>query len=157
MNDAAARALTRALSAEDLRRLPPQIARAVQAAENLYAAIEEEFGLLSSTEVGRLMGSTAKAPRALTYRVHRAGRLVGIRRARGVLYPGFQFDDTGRPLPVVAALRAVAVQPDRSEEAVIQWLCSPSKYFGGARPVDRLGSYPADLQVGAWSVWLAEW
>src|ERR1700680_5101486 len=41
----------------------PSITRAVQAEQNLYARIEQEFGMLTSTEAGKRMGSRSRAPR----------------------------------------------------------------------------------------------
>lgn len=120
----------------------PAIARAVQAEHNLYARIDAEFGLLSSTEAGKRMGSRSTAPRNLAAAAHRNKTLVALRRGNQLAYPGFQFAADGQPLPVIAKLREVAAANDWSETGLVQWLCSPTTYFDGDRPVDHLTEDP---------------
>lgn len=115
----------------------PSIARAVQAEQNLYARIDAEFGLLTSTEAGKKMGSRSRAPRNLAATAHRNNQLVAIRRGNHLVYPGFQFGPDGQPLAVIRRLREVAEANDWSEAGLVQWLCSPTTYFDGDRPVDH--------------------
>ena len=61
----------------------PAVARAVQAEHNLYARISTEFGMLTSTEAGKRMGSRSSAPRNLATTAHRNKALVAVRRMRG--------------------------------------------------------------------------
>lgn len=116
----------------------PQLARAVQAEQNLYEKVEREFGLLSTAEVGTRMGSRSSAKRNAALDARSAGRLVALRRGRYLLFPGFQFAADGSPLPVVGVLAAISRRLGRSETGLIQWLCSPSGYLDGDRPVDHL-------------------
>ena len=102
-----ARAVGEALAAVEVY-TEPAIARAVQAEHNLYARIDAEFGMLSSADAGRRMGSRSSAPRNLATTAHRAGTLVAVHRGNYLAYPGFQFDPDGQPLPVIARLRDVA-------------------------------------------------
>lgn len=120
----------------------PAIARAVQAEQNLYARIEAEFGLLTSTEAGKKMGSRSRAPRNLATSAHRNNQLVAIRQGNYLAYPGFQFGPDGQPLAVIARLREIAAANDWSEAGLVQWLCSPTTYFDGDRPVDHLTDDP---------------
>jgi hypothetical protein len=120
----------------------PAIARAVQAEHNLYARIDAEFGMLTSTEAGKRMGSRSSAPRNLATTAHRNKALVAVRRGNYLSYPGFQFGPDGKPLAVVTRLREVAEANGWSEAGLVQWLCSPTTYLEGDRPVDRLTTDP---------------
>jgi hypothetical protein len=120
----------------------PAIARAVQAEQNLYARIETEFGLLTSTEAGKRMGSRSRAPRNLATTAHRNNTLVAVRQGNSLVYPGFQFGPDGQPLAVIARLRETAEANEWSEAGLVQWLCSPTTYFEGDRPVDHLTEDP---------------
>lgn len=136
-----ARAVGEALAAVEVY-TEPAITRAVQAEHNLYARIDAEFGMLSSADAGRRMGSRSSAPRNLATTAHRAGTLVAVHRGNYLAYPGFQFDPGGQPLPVIARLREVAKAADWSEGGLVQWLCAPTTYFDGDRPVDHLSAEP---------------
>ena len=120
----------------------PAVARAVQAEHNLYARINAEFGMLTSTEAGKRMGSRSSAPRNLATTTHRNKALVAVRRGNYLSYPGFQFGPDGKPLAVVARLREVAEANGWSEAGLVQWLCSPTTYLDGDRPVDHLATDP---------------
>ena len=120
----------------------PAIARAVQAEHNLYARIGAEFGMLTSTEAGKRMGSRSRAPRNLATTAHHNKQLVAVRRGNYLAYPGFQFGPDGQPLAVIARLREIAAANDWSEAGLVQWLCSPTTYFDGDRPVDHLTDDP---------------
>jgi hypothetical protein len=120
----------------------PAVARAVQAEHNLYARIDAEFGMLTSTEAGKRLGSRSSAPRNLATTAHRNKALVAVRRGNYLSYPGFQFGPDGKPLAVVARLREVAEANGWSEAGLVQWLCSPTTYLDGDRPVDHLATDP---------------
>jgi hypothetical protein len=120
----------------------PAIARAVQAEHNLYARIEAEFGMLTSTEAGKRMGSRSRAPRNLAATAHRNEQLVAVRRGNHLAYPEFQFGPDGQPLAVIGRLRETAEANEWSEAGLVQWLCSPTTYFNGDRPVDHLTEDP---------------
>lgn len=120
----------------------PAIARAVQAEQNLYARIEAEFGMLTSTDAGKRMGSRSRAPRNLATSAHRNKQLVAVRQGSYLAYPGFQFGPDGQPLAVIGRLREIADANDWSEAGLVQWLCSPTTYFDGDRPVDHLTEDP---------------
>ena len=136
-----ARAVGEALAAVEVY-TEPAIARAVQAEHNLYARIDAEFGMLSSADAGKLMGSRSSTPRNLATTAHRAGTLVAVHRGNYLAYPGFQFDPDGQPLPVIARLRGVAEAAGWSEAGLVQWLCARTTYFDGDRPVDHLSADP---------------
>lgn len=135
----------------------PAVARAVQAELNLYARIEAEFGLLSSTEAGKRMGSRSSAPRNLATTAHRNKTLVAVRQGNYLSYPGFQFGPEGKPLPVIARLIEVADENGWSEAGLVQWLCSPTTYLDGDRPVDRLGTDPDRIVAVAAEALAVSW
>lgn len=117
----------------------PQVARATQAEQNLYDEIEAEFGLLTSAEAGRRMGSRSAALRNAATSARRDGRLLALRRGGYWLFPGFQFD-AGGVRPIIAELIRLGHQQGRTEAGLIQWLCSPTGYLGAKRPVDVIES-----------------
>jgi hypothetical protein len=120
----------------------PAITRAVQAEQNLYARIEAEFGMLTSTEAGKRMGSRSSAPRNLATTARRNKTLVAVRQGNYLSYPGFQFGPDGKPLAAIGRLLEVADENGWSEAGLVQWLCSPTTYLDGDRPVDHLATDP---------------
>jgi hypothetical protein len=151
-----ARAVGDALSAVEVY-TEPAVARAVQAEHNLYARIGAEFGMLSSADAGKRMGSRSSAPRNLAAAAHRARSLVAVRRGNYLAYPGFQFGPDGQPLAVIARLREVAEANGWSEAGLVQWLCAPTTYFDGDRPVDHLTEDPDRVVAVATQALAVSW
>lgn len=154
--NASARALGEAIDAVAIY-TEPAVARAVQAERNLYDRIDAEYGLLTAAEAGRRMGSRSTAPRNLAAAARRSGALLGISRGHQTLYPGFQFGADGRPLPVIRALRELAQRVGWSETSVVQWLCAPTTYLDGRRPVELLAAEPDQILGVAQLAWAVEW
>jgi hypothetical protein len=131
-------ALGSAASAIDLP-ASPQMARGVQATENAWRAMDAEFGLLSGSEVARLLGSKARSAAGFAADRRKAGKLLGIRRRNAFVYPGFQFDlAAGAVLPVIPALLELVARYGKSPEGLAQWLCARTGQLGDERPVDHL-------------------
>ena len=135
----------------------PAVARALQAEHNLYARIDAEFGMLSSTEAGKKMGSRSSAPRNLATTAHRNKQLLAVRQGNHLAYPGFQFGSDGQPLAVIARLRDTAEANDWSEAGLVQWLCAPTTYFAGDRPVDYLTKDPDRVVAVAANALAVSW
>lgn len=135
----------------------PAVARAVQAERNLYDRIDAEFGLLTSAQTGKRLGSRSTAPRNLAASTHRSGALLAITRGHQRLFPAFQFGADGRPLPVIRTLRELADETGWSETGVVQWLCAPTTYFGGRRPVELLADEPVRVVDAARQAWTVQW
>ncbi|UQX12078.1 hypothetical protein [Candidatus Mycobacterium methanotrophicum] len=135
----------------------PAIARAVQAEQNLYTRIEAEFGMLTSTDAGKQMGSRSRAPRNLATTAHRNNTLIAVRQGNSLVYPGFQFGPDGQPLAVIGCLREIAEANEWSEAGLVQWLCSPTTYFDGDRPVDRLAEDPDQVVTVAADALAVSW
>jgi hypothetical protein len=135
----------------------PAVARAVQAELNLYARIEAEFGMLTSTEAGKRMGSRSSAPRNLATTARRNKTLVAVRQGNYLAYPGFQFGPDGKPLAVIGRLLAIAEDSGWSEAGLVQWLCSPTTYLDGDRPVDHLATDPDRVVAVAGEAMAVSW
>ena len=135
----------------------PAITRAVQAEHNLYGRIDTEFGMLTSTEAGTRMGSRSTAPRNLAASAHRNKTLIGVRRGNQMAYPGFQFGPDGKPLTVIEELRKTGEANDWSEAGLLQWLCAPTTYFDGDRPVDHLADDPDRVVAVASDAFAVSW
>lgn len=111
--------------------------RAIQATENAWKRVEEEFGLLTSTEVSERVGS--KSPhRNLASGLRKRGSILGVNRLNSYRYPGFQFTPNGEVKAAVPALIKAAEEAGWSDTSLVLWLCNPSGSFGGDRPVDHL-------------------
>lgn len=135
----------------------PATARAIQATENATRAIEHEFGLLDSAEIADLLGSRGTSHRSFAAEKRKRGELLYLRRLNSFVYPGFQFDRAqGRVKPVVAELIALAETAGWDVEDVTHWLCAPTTYLEGDRPVDYLNDGGRVLKV-ARDAWSIEW
>lgn len=116
----------------------PQLAQALQATESVWKDVESEYGMLTSTDVARLIGSK-ESSRSLAANQRAVGKLIGIKRGNRYVYPGFQFDlRSDKVHPAIPGLIAVAAEVGWDEEDLVFWLVSPSGYFRGERPVDHL-------------------
>ncbi|MCW2133407.1 hypothetical protein B0G38_002584 [Arthrobacter sp. VKM Ac-2550] len=135
----------------------PQLARSLQAEVNVWKRIEDEFSLLSSSEVAEMLGASPNN-RNLASEKRRAGKILAVGRGNTFRYPGFQFDRRrGIVRPVIEELIALAAEADWPQEDLLLWLCSPSAYFHEAdRPVDHL-SEPERLLEAAKAQFEAAW
>ncbi|MEH0109011.1 hypothetical protein V6N00_04670 [Tersicoccus sp. MR15.9] len=125
----------------------PQLARSAQHTENRWRHLEDEFGLLTAAQAGRRMGS--RNDRAARTRVSSArNSLLAVRRGRRNLFPGFQFDDDGRPRSSVTRLLGRARSLDVTDETFALWLVAPAEALDAQRPVDLLADTDAVDRVG---------
>jgi polyhydroxyalkanoate synthesis regulator phasin len=122
----------------------PGIAAVLQARRNAEAraALFEEFGGLTSSEVAELAGSKARNKAALANRWKQEGRIFSVPYQGGTYFPGFQFDAQGRPRPVIAEVIAVLGPPESTEWELALWLTSRHGWVDDRRPVDLLDSEP---------------
>ena len=126
----------------------PQLARALQATENMWRSIAAEFGLLTSGQVAERLGASP-SNRTLAARRRAAHQIAGVVRRNAVVYPGFQLDRThGTIIPMMARLIELAAANGWSEENLLLWLCSPTTAFDAEdRPVDHLEQPDAVLRA----------
>ncbi|NMR28101.1 hypothetical protein [Crystallibacter degradans] len=135
----------------------PQVARSVQATENVWRAIEAEFGLLTSTQVSAAVGSSTPN-RSFASDQRKAGKLIAIERPGGLRYPGFQFDrETHAVRPVIRELIRTARTAGRTDASLALWMVAPTGYLDGDRPVDRLTDDPEAVVDAAGESFSAEW
>jgi hypothetical protein len=85
--------------------------------------------------------------------MRRSGELFAVRRpgSQEYLYPAWQFDESGRPLPVVQRLLRVARRAGLDDEALAQLLNRRAGLVGGKPLVDvlREGGEEHVLQIVA--------
>lgn len=151
----AAKTLQRSL-ASLTQEVPPEVASRAQATENAWREMGREFGMLTSAEVGELVGSTSKSPKSYAADARKGGRILGVKRMNKFLYPAFQFDQ-GKPLPVVRRLWSAAERFQLSDETILLWLTAPITWWGDdSRPVDHLDE-PDEVLHAFESHYGAEW
>ncbi|MGG7466580.1 hypothetical protein [Plantibacter sp. YIM 135347] len=136
--------------------VPPAVARAAQATENVWREISDEFGLLSSSEVATVLGA-ANSNRTYAASLRKRDLLMGVERKNAFVYPGFQLNrDAAKPRAWVARLLTLASQRDRSVSDVILWMVAPSTLFDGDRPVDHRDDDDRIVKVAA-QAWDIQW
>ena len=106
-------------------------------------------GALSASWLANRLGT--QSSRIDTMR--RSGELFAVRRpgSQEYLYPAWQFDDSGRPLPVVPRLLRAAKRAGLDEDGLARLLNRRAGLVGGKRLVEVLrdGSEEHVLQVVA--------
>ncbi|WP_113716975.1 hypothetical protein [Arthrobacter dokdonensis] len=134
----------------------PQLARSLQATEVAWKDMEAEFGLLSSIEVSKRVGS--RSPNRSYASEQRAkGNLLAVKRPGGFRYPGYQIDPHERMIrPVMHELIETATAAGATEPDLALWLCVPTGYLDGDRPVDRLHE-PAVVAEAARQSFSVQW
>lgn len=136
----------------------PQLARSLQATENVWRRIGTEFGLLTSSQVAELLGASP-SNRHYASAKRLAHEIVGVLRGKAQLYPGFQFDRAhGTILPVMAPLIDLARVNGRQDADLILWLQGPTTFFAEEdRPVDHLRTDPEAVLAAAKGAFESEW
>lgn len=104
------------------------------------ARLQKEFGLLTSADVADISGSRARNRAAIANRWKKEGRICSVMVGHSPLFPGFQFDERGRPRPVVA--RLLTILRGLGEWEIVLWFTTSTGWLGGRRPVDLLDSEP---------------
>ena len=112
--------------------------------------ILDEFGALTAADLGKWATPGASNPHQYASRLRKANKIFSVPFERGSVYPGFQFDQQGRPHPVLAQVLApLRCRFGDSDWAIASWFTSPNPHLPGkARPVDVLESDP-DAVVAA--------
>lgn len=115
--------------------------RQIERSARRLEQVRQEFGLLTSDQVADLAGMETKNRSATPTRWARTGKVIAVAIRGTNLYPGFQFDDVGQPLPVIKELTDV-LSAYNSPVATVQWLVGRNGYLDGRRPVDLLRTTP---------------
>ena len=109
-------------------------------AADRYASAED-FGLLTAPEVAQRAASRATNQSATAHRWRSRREVFAVSWQGTTVYPGFQFDDDGRPFPVIAQVLAV-VGDDGSGWPLALWFTGADGWLDGHRPVDLLHEDP---------------
>lgn len=137
------RQVLRALLPEERLTVTPAVLVQLQRNAQAHADLAAEFGLLGSADVSALAGSTATNTAALASRWRQEGKIFGVDVHGTLRFPGFQFNEQGQPLPVIANILSLLPHLPRWELAL--WFTGGNGWLGGARPVDVLTSDPAPV------------
>lgn len=114
-----------------------------QARRNVEAreAMLKEFGALTSEEVNDLAGSRANNRSALATRWRKEGRIFSVEHCGRIYFPTFQFDRTGKPLPIIAKVIEHLGVDEKGWQLAL-WFLTNNGWLGGRRPIDLLESDP---------------
>lgn len=129
----------------------PRPAAVLQARRNSDArrGFLEEFGALTSSEVADHAGSRAANRSALATRWRKEGRAFAVTLHDTLYYPGFQFDENGRPLPVIGQTLDALGSRELGEWELALWFATRNGWLGDRRPVDLLADDPAAVVEAA--------
>lgn len=101
----------------------------------------DRYEVLDARQVHHLYGSKADNSAALAGRWRSGGKIFGIEDRGRILYPAFQFADTGRPKPVVA--RVLQALGKRGPWQVASWFTAPNGWLADdRRPVEVMDADP---------------
>ena len=115
---------------------------AIREREAAWRDLETRYGLLSAPELADRAGSGSRNRSEYASALHRAGRLLGVRRGRRLVFPGFQFDKHLRPRRGIEEVLAVFREAGWSEESVALWLTAPNGYLDDEEPAVVLARDP---------------
>lgn len=79
-----------------------------------------------------------------------------MKQGNAVLYPEFQFDDTGEVRPFIPELIELASENSWSEQSLILWLVIPTGCFEDQPPVRYLND-PERVLAGARGRFMPSW
>jgi hypothetical protein len=135
------RVLRALLPVERLTTLSPAVLEQVNRNAQAQAELADEFGLRSSTDVAKLARSTASNRAATANRWVNQRKVFPVDVDGAQRFPGFQFDENGRPRPIIADVLAAFGDRLTGWELAL-WFTGSSDWLGDERPVDVLDSDP---------------
>ena len=101
----------------------------------------QRYDVLDAGQVHDIYGSKAENTAALAGRWRNAGKIFGVELQGRIFYPAFQFDDAGRPKPVVA--RVIQALGKRGPWQIASWFTAPNGWLPDDRcPVDVMDDSP---------------
>lgn len=115
---------------------------AIREREVAWRDIEARYGLLTSTDVASAAGSRSSNPSEYAAGLRRHNRVIATRRARRLLFPGFQFTHDGRPRPEIKPVIEVFRDSDWDDDSIILWFTAPNGYLDDDEPLHRLDRTP---------------
>lgn len=138
---------------KSVRRDVPDEAHVRQLVKNaeIRARFLRDVPSLTSAEVGKLLGSTAKNTAAKANRLKNQGKIFSVTFKNTDYFPAFQFGPELEPLPVVAEI--ISVFGDRTGWDLALWFVAPNGWLDGRTPAQALkASNEAVLEAARRSV-----
>jgi hypothetical protein len=105
------------------------------------------FGALTAAQVAEAAGSRSKNTSALAGRWLRDGDVLAVTYQGTRYFPAFQFDEMGKPLPVIAHVLSHLTDVGEWQRGI--WFITRSRLLGDARPVDLLRTAPERVIAAA--------
>ena len=97
----------------------------------------DEFAVIDSIRVHEISGNTGSNPSQTAAVWRKANRILGLPLGQKTVYPAFQFDEGGRPYPLMK--RVLDTLPnDMTPWQTAFWLVSPSSALDGGLPLDTI-------------------
>jgi hypothetical protein len=125
------------------RLLGPATLVAIHEHEAAWRDLETRYGLLSASDLADATGSGSRNRSEYASALHRAGRLLGVRRGRRLVFPGFQFDEHLRPRLGIGKVLSVFREAGWSAESVALWFTAPNGYLDDEEPAVVLARDPS--------------
>lgn len=100
----------------------------------------DEFAVIDSAKVHEISGNTGSNASQTAAVWRKANRILGLPVGQRTVYPLFQFDDLGKPYPLMKRVLD-ALPDDMTPWQTAFWLVSPASALDGRLPIDaiRLG------------------
>ncbi|MHB8313395.1 MAG: hypothetical protein ACYDD0_08870 [Candidatus Dormibacteria bacterium] len=116
---------------------------AIHEREAAWRDLETRYGLLRAAELADTAGSGSRNRSEYASALRRAGRLLGVRRGRRMMFPGFQFDEHLRPRRGIEKVLSVFREAGWSAESVALWFTAPNGYLDDEEPAVVLARDPS--------------
>lgn len=97
----------------------------------------DEFEVIDSTRVHEISGNKGSNPSQTAAAWRKAKRILGLPVGQRTVYPVFQFDEGGRPYPLIKRVLD-ALPGDMTPWQTAFWLVSPSSALDGGLPLDAI-------------------
>lgn len=97
----------------------------------------DEFAVIDSAKVHEISGNTGSNPSQTAAVWRKANRILGLPVGQRTVYPSFQFDEGGRPYPLMKRVLD-ALPDDMTPWQTAFWLVSPSSALDGGLPLDAI-------------------
>ena len=127
----------------------PSESAVIQAQQNarLRSAFLAQYGLRGE-DVAALGGSRAENRAALASRWYAESRLLRVEHNGIAYYPSFQFDDQGKPRPIMRNLLG-ARAPAWSDWEFALWFTASNGWLSGQHPLELLDKNPKAVLAAA--------
>jgi hypothetical protein len=132
-----------------VRREVPDEASVQQLVRNAEARARflRDVPTLTSADVARLTGSTAKNVAAKANRLKSQKQIFSVTFKKTDYFPAFQFGADGEPLPVMNQI--MTVFGSRAGWALALWFMAPNSWLAGKSPAESLKKDPKSVVEAA--------